>query len=242
NSRVDIALFEAALRDDLNYRAPRILAVLRPLKVVLTNFPDGKVEHLEAPYWPHDVPNKGSRRVPFAKTLFIERHDFMEDPPKGFYRLTPGGRVRLRHAYVIRCEEVMKDAAGEIIELRCTYDPTTLGHPPADGPVKGTIHWVSAAHAVQAEMNLYDRLFMVADPEATETEFTDRLNRESLTVARGYVEPSVAQDARDLRYQFERLGYFWRDPVDSRPERLTFNRIVSLRDSWNRRSRAQRPS
>lgn len=235
NSRVDIALFEAALRDDLNYRAPRILATLRPLKVVLTNFPEGKVEQLEAPYWPHDVPNEGSRTMPFARTLYIERDDFMEHPPKGFHRLTPGGRVRLRHAYVIRCDEIVRDRAGEVMELRCTYDPATLGQPPADFPVKGTIHWVSAAHAVQAEMRLYDRLFTVADPEATEAAFTDQLNPESLTVTRGSVEPSVLQDARDLRYQFERLGYFWGDPVDSRPERLIFNRIVSLRDSWTKR-------
>ena len=238
NSRVSIATFEAAVRDDLNYRAPRILAVLKPLKVVVTSFPDGKVEQLEAPYWPHDVPKEGSRRVPFARTLYIERDDFMEHPPKGFYRLTPGGRVRLRHAYVIRCEEVVKNAAGEIIELQCTYDPATLGHPPADGPVKGTIHWVSASHAVQAEVRLYDRLLKVADPDATEAEFTDQLNPESLTVTRGFVEPSVLQDARDLRHQFERLGYFWRDPIDSGPDRLIFNRIVSLRDSWTKRKGA----
>jgi glutaminyl-tRNA synthetase len=238
NSRVDIAIFEAAVRDDLNYRAPRVLAVLKPLKIVLTNFPEGKVEQLDAPYWPHDVPKQGSRSVPFSRDLYIERGDFMEQPPKGFYRLVPGGRVRLRHAYVIRCEEVVKGSGGEILELRCTYDPQTLGHPPADGPVKGTIHWVSAPHAAQAEVRLYDRLFTAPDPEATEGEFTDHLNSESLTVATGHVEPSVLQDTPELRYQFERLGYFWRDPAESRPERLIFNRIVSLRDSWTKRKGA----
>jgi glutaminyl-tRNA synthetase len=238
NSRVDIAIFEAAVRDDLNYRAPRVLAVLKPLKIVLTNFPEGKVEQLDAPYWPHDVPKQGSRSVPFSRDLYIERDDFMEQPPKGFYRLVPGGRVRLRHAYVIRCEEVVKGSGGEILELRCTYDPQTLGHPPADGPVKGTIHWVSAPHAAQTEVRLYDRLFTAPDPEATEGEFTDHLNSESLTVATGYVEPSVLQDTPELRYQFERLGYFWRDPAESRPERLIFNRIVSLRDSWTKRKGA----
>ncbi|MBI2247356.1 MAG: glutamine--tRNA ligase/YqeY domain fusion protein [Armatimonadetes bacterium] len=242
NSRVDLGIFEAAVRDDLNYRALRVLAVLRPLKLVLTDFPEGKVEELTAPYWPHDVPKEGSRTVPFSRTLYIEREDFMEHPPKGFYRLTPGGRVRLRHAYVIRCDEVVKDATGTPVELRCTHDPATLGHPPAEGPVKGTIHWVSAPHAATAEMRLYDRLFSVADPEAGEGDFTDRLNPESLTVVEGYAEPSVLRDPPELRYQFERLGYFWRDPVDSRPERLVFNRIVSLRDSWTRRQLAGRTS
>ncbi len=232
NSRVDAAIFEAAIRDDLNYRAPRVLAVLRPLKVVLTNYPTGHVEHLVAPYWPHDVAREGSRELPFSRELYIERDDFMESPPKGFHRLMPGGRVRLRHAYIIRCDEVVKDAGGEITELRCTYDPETLGRPPADGPVKGTIHWVAASHAVRAEMRLYDRLFRVADPEAGEGDFTQHLNPQSLTIAQGYVEPSVLDDAPGMRYQFERLGYFWQDPVDSRPDRLVFNRIVALRDSW----------
>ena len=234
NSRVDVGIFEAALRDDLNYRAPRVLAVLRPLKVVLTNYPEGKVEHLQAPYWPHDVPRQGSREVPLSRELYIERDDFMERPPKGFHRLSPGGHVRLRHAYVIRCDEVVKDAAGEIVELRCTYAPDTLGKNPAEGPVKGTIHWVSAPHAVRAEVRLYDRLFRVPDPEAAEGEFADYLNPESLTVVEGYIEPSVIKDPPGTRYQFERLGYFWPDPVDSSPDHLIFNRIVTLRDSWTR--------
>ncbi len=235
NSRVDLATFEAAVRDDLNQRAPRVLAVLRPLKVVLTNFPQGRVETLEAPYWPHDVPKTGSRSVPFSRELYIERDDFLEDPPKGFYRLMPGGRVRLRHAYVIQCEEVVKDAKGNVVELHCTYDPATLNHPPSQGPVKGTIHWISAPHAVPAQMRLYDRLFSTADPEAGDGDFTAGLNPDSLTVVQGYVEPSVLKDSPEVRYQFERLGYFWRDPVDAKPANLVFNRIVSLRDSWAKR-------
>jgi len=234
NSRVDLGIFEAAVRDDLNYRAPRVLAVIRPLKVVITNHPAGEVRHLDAPYWPHDVPREGSRTVPFWRELLIERDDFMEDPPKGFHRLIPGGLVRLRHAYVIRCDEMVRDASGEIAELRCTYDPDTLGKHPAGGPVKGAIHWVSKPHAVRAEVRLYDRLFRVPDPEAAEGEFTEHLNPESLAAFEGYIEPSVLRDPPDTRYQFERLGYFWPDPVDSRPDRLVFNRIVALRDSWTK--------
>ena len=232
DNRVDVGLLDAAVRDELNTRAPRVLAVLRPLRVVLTNYPPAQVEHLDAPYWPHDVGKPGSRPVPLCRELYIERDDFAEHPPSGFHRLTPGGRVRLRHAYVIRCDEVVKDAAGQVVELRCRYDPDTLGRPPADGPVKGTIHWVSARHAVPAEIRLYDRLFRVPDPEAAGGEFTDHLNPASLTVVQGWVEPSVLGDPPDVRYQFERLGYFWQDPVDSRPDRLVFNRIVTLRDSW----------
>lgn len=234
NNRVDVGTFEAAVRDDLNYRAPRVLAVLRPVKVILTNYPAGQVEHLDAPYWPHDVPKTGSRAVPFSRELYIERDDFIEHPPKGFHRLQPGGRVRLRHAYVIRCDDVIKDAAGEIVELRCTYDADTLGRQPAGGAVKGTIHWVAAAHAVPAEVRLYDRLFTAPDPEAGGGEFTERVNPRSLAIVEGFIEPSVIRDSPDTRYQFERLGYFWPDPVDSGPARPIFNRIVTLRDSWTR--------
>ena len=237
NKRMDVGILEATVRDDLNYRAPRVMAVLRPLRMIITNYPEGKAEQFEAPYWPHDVPRQGSRAVPFARELYIESDDFMEKPPKGFHRLSAGGRVRLRHAYVIRCEEVVKDADGEIVELRCTYDPDTLGKQPAGGPVRGTIHWVSAAHAVPAEVRLYDRLFRIPDPEAGGDELTDHLNPESLTVVLGFVEPSVLQDPQDTRYQFERLGYFWPDPQDSGPGRLVFNRIVTLRDSWTKRLR-----
>jgi len=232
NSRVDITAFEAALRDDLNVRAPRILAVLRPLRLVLTNYPADRTEEVEAPYWPHDVPKEGSRLVPFGRELFIDRDDFMEHPPKGYHRLSPGGRVRLRHAYVIRCEEVVKSSSGEITELRCSYDPATLRAQPADGRVKGTIHWVSARHALPAEMRLYTHLFTVADPDAAGGEVTDYLRPDSLIITGGYVEPSVREDPPETRYQFERLGYFWPDPVDSRPDALVFNRIITLRDSW----------
>ncbi len=234
NSRVDLGIFEAAVRDDLNVRAPRVLAVLHPLRVVLTNYPEGQVEYLDAPSWPHDVPREGSRPVPFSRNLSIERDDFREQPPKGFHRLVPGGFVRLRHAYVIRCDEVVKDAAGEIVELRYTYDPQTLGRNPTAGAPKGTIHWVSAPHAVRAEVRLYDRLFRVADPEAGEGDFTVHLNPDSLTAVEGSVEPSVLQNPRETRYQFERVGYFWQDPEESRPDRLVFNRIVTMRDSWAR--------
>ncbi|HXF83325.1 MAG TPA: glutamine--tRNA ligase/YqeY domain fusion protein [bacterium] len=232
NSRVDIGAFEAAVRDDLNMRAPRVLAVLRPLRVVLTNYPDEGVELLEAPYWPHDVPREGSRRLMFSRVLYIDRDDFMEQPPPGFHRLAPGGRVRLRHAYVIRCDAVVRDGRGDVVELRCTYDPATLRAQPAGGRVKGTIHWVSAAHAAPAELRLYQHLFAVPDPEAAGGEITDHLRPDSLTVVRGVVEPSVLADPPDTRYQFERLGYFWQDPVDSQPDALVFNRIITLRDSW----------
>jgi glutaminyl-tRNA synthetase len=232
NSRVDPGALDAAIRDDLNLRAPRVLAVLRPLAVTLTNFPEGRTERLVAPYWPHDVPREGTRLLPFTRRLYIERDDFMEQPPRGFHRLTPGGRVRLRHAYVIQCDEVVRDGSGEIVELRCSYDPATLGRAPEGGAVRGTIHWVSTDHAVPMTARLYDRLFRVPDPERGDGDFTAHLNPASRTVVGGYVEPSVLDDAPDVRYQFERLGYFWRDPVDSQPDRLVFNRIVTLRDSW----------
>ncbi len=238
NSRVDAGTFEAAVRDDLNHRAPRVLAVLRPLKVVLTNYPEGKTEHLQGPYWPREIARKGTRMVPFSRELHIERDDFSDHPPKGFHRLILGGRVRLRHAYVIQCDEVVKDAGGEVVELHCSYDPSTLGRNPAEGAPKGTIHWVSAAHAIRTETRLYDRLFTVPDPETDESEFTQYLNPQSLAVVEGLVEPSIVEDPPDTRYQFERLGYFWRDPVDSRPDRLVFNRIVTLRDPWTRAQRA----
>jgi glutaminyl-tRNA synthetase len=232
NSRADVSSFEAAVRDDLNVRAPRVMAVLHPLKVTLTNYPEDRVEEIDAAYWPRDVAKEGSRRVPLARELYIEHDDFLESPPKGFFRLTPGGRVRLRHAYVIRCDEVVKDAAGGVVALRCSYDPSTLHAQPADGRVKGTIHWVSAAHAEPVEVRLYDLLFRVPDPDAAEGEFTDHLRPGSLTVLRGFVEPSVRDDPGGTRYQFERLGYFWPDPEDSRPGSLVFNRIITLRDSW----------
>ncbi|MBV9772608.1 MAG: glutamine--tRNA ligase/YqeY domain fusion protein, partial [Gemmatimonadetes bacterium] len=234
NSRVDIGKLEFAIRDDLNHRAPRVLCVLRPLKVTLTNYPEGESEELDASYWPHDVPNEGSRPLPFSRELFIDRDDFMENPPKGFFRLSPGGEVRLRYAYVIRCDEVIRDGSGEVVELRCSYDPATRGGNTPDGrQVKGTIQWVSAAHSLPCEVRLYDRLFSVPDPEAGDGDFKEHLNPESLVVVRGArIEPGVRGDAPGSRYQFERVGYFCSDPVDSTADRLVFNRTVTLRDTW----------
>jgi glutaminyl-tRNA synthetase len=240
NSRVDIGKLEYAVRDDLNQRAPRVMCVLRPLRVVLTNWPAGHVEHMDAPYWPHDVPKEGSRAVPFSGELYIERDDFAEDPPKGFFRLAPGREVRLRHGYVIRCDDVVKSAAGEIVELRCTYDPETRGGATPDGRlVKGTLHWVSAAHALPCEVRLYDRLLLVPDPDALgdDTDWKTHLNPESLVLVKdALVEPSVRDSPAGSRYQFERLGYFFSDPVDARPDALVFNRTVALRDTWARLS------
>jgi len=237
-ARTEEAKLDFAIREVLNPVAPRVMAVLDPLKVVLTNYPEGETEHIDAPYFPHDVPREGSRPVPFSRELWIERSDFEEKPPKGFRRLVPGGDVRLRHAYVIRCDEVIKDGAGKVVELRCTYDPGTRSGSGADGrKVKGTIHWVSAAHALDAEVRLFGRIFMDAEHEQEVDEdggvTAAPLNPESLVTLAGVkVEPSVAGDARDTRYQFERTGYFWRDPIDGAGSRLVFNRIVALKDTW----------
>ncbi len=234
NSRADVAKLEFAIRDDLNTRAPRVLCVLRPLKVTLTNYPEGRTETFDAPLWPHDVPKEGTRPLHFSRTLYIDRDDFMESPTKGFHRLSPGAEVRLRYAYVVRCDEVVKDESGEVAELRCSYDPGTRGGGTPDGrQVKGTIQWVSAEHAVPCEVRLYDRLFTVPDPEARAGDFKDYLNPDSLVVVRGaLVEPSVRDDPAGSRYQFERVGYFCSDAVDSRPDALVFNRTVTLRDTW----------
>ncbi len=236
DSRVGIDLLEHTIRDDLNFKAPRVMCVLRPLKVVLTNFPEGEIEYLDAPYWPHDVPKEGSRRVPFSRELYIDRDDFREEPPKGYYRLAPGREVRLRYGYIIRCADVIKNDADEVVELRCTFDPETRGGSAPDGrKVRGTIHWVSAAEHLPAEVRLYDRLFSVPDPEAGEEDFTDHLNPDSLvTITDAVIEASIARDEPGRRYQFEREGYFWPDPIDSSAERLVFNRIVPLRDTWAR--------
>jgi glutaminyl-tRNA synthetase len=243
NTRVDIAKLEYAIRDDLNQRAPRVMCVLRPLRVVLTNWPADRVEMLDAPYWPHDVPREGSRAVPFSRELLIERDDFMEDPPKQFFRLAPGREVRLRYGYIIRCDEVVKDAAGDVVELRCTVDETTRGGAAGERQVKGTIHWVSAAHAVPCEVRLYDRLFTDADPEADDADFTTKLNPASLeTVTGARIEPSVADEEPGTHYQFERLGYFVSDIVDSRAGALVFNRTVTLRDTWSKVTGQAKPS
>jgi glutaminyl-tRNA synthetase len=238
DARAELALFEHTVRNDLNMRVPRVLCVVNPLKVILTNYPEGQVEQVDASYYPHDVPLTGSRPVPFSRELWIDRDDFMEEPPKKFFRLAPGREVRLRYGYFIRCEEVIKDASGVITALRCTYDPETRGGNAPDGrKVQGTIHWVSAAHARDAELRLYDRLFTVPDPDDLPegADFTSVLNPDSLTVVRGAkVEPSVAADPAGSRYQFERTGYFMSDPIDSTPDRLVFNRTVTLRDSWEK--------
>jgi glutaminyl-tRNA synthetase len=263
NSRVEMTLFESCLRDDLNLRAPRVMAVLRPLKLIIDNYPAGQTEWLDASYWPHDVPKEGSRRVPFSNVLYIERDDFMENPPKKFYRLSPGREVRLRYGYIVKCLSVVKDAAGNVVEVHCTYDPATRSGSTPDGrKVEGTIHWLSAAHALPMEVRLYDRLLATPNPDSgtaaeasTEEEsgddsqdelgesaatspnrdWTSLLNPNSLEALTGsYIEPSILDNASETRYQFERQGYFWQDPVDSTRQRLVFNRIVTLRDTWSK--------
>jgi glutaminyl-tRNA synthetase len=230
---LELARLEAAVRDELNRTAPRAMAVLSPLKVVLVNYPEGQEETLEAQNNPED-PAAGTRKVPFSRELWIERDDFAEVPPPKFHRLAPGREVRLRFAYFIRCEEVVKDARGEIVEIRCTYDPATRGGDAPDGrKVKGTIHWVSAPHAVSAEARLYGTLFTDPEPLAHEgRDFTEFLNPASLEVVpEVWVEPSLAGAPAGSQYQFERIGYFCVDP-DSAPDRLVVNRTVTLRDSW----------
>lgn len=236
DARVEIATFEHAVRNDLNMEVPRRLCVLNPLKVVLTNYPEGQVEQLEAQDYPHDVPKTGTRTVPFSRELYVDRDDFMEDPPKKFYRLAPGREVRLRFGYLITCQEVVKNDAGEVIELRCTYDPETRsGNAPDGRKVQGTIHWVSAAHAADVEVRLYDRLFAQPDPDDVPEgqDFLSALNPQSLVIIPdAKVEPGVLDDPLGSRYQFERVGYFYAEPEDSTPEKRVFNRIVGLRDSW----------
>lgn len=245
NSTVDVTLLEHCQREDLNPQVPRVLCVLRPLKVVIENYPEGQVEELDAPLYPHDVPKEGSRKVPFSRVLYIERDDFLEDPPKGFHRLAPGREVRLRYAYIIRCESVAKDpATGEILEVRCSYDPATRGGTAPDGrKVPGTLHWVSADHSVPVEVRLYDRLFKVERPDLEEGDFEDLLNPNSLeTLTGSRLEPAAADPALGERLQFERQGYFFRDPVDSSPGHLVWNRTVPLRDSWALEVQKQAPA
>jgi glutaminyl-tRNA synthetase len=233
---IDVGLLEHCIREDLNRRAPRAMAVLRPLKLVLTNYPEGQSEEMAIANHPDDT-SLGSRHVPFSREIFIEREDFMEDPPKKFFRLAPGREVRLRNAYLVTCTEAIKNASGEVVELRGTYDPATRGGDAPDGrKVKATLHWVSARHAVDAEIRLYDRLFTSEDPEGaaakTGGDFTAEINPHSLEVLKGSkLEPSLASAAGGARYQFERQGYFSADP-DSRDGAPVFNRTVSLKDSW----------
>ena len=227
----DVSLLENAIRDELNKTAERRCAVLDPLEVVIENYPEGGSEELEALNNPEDEA-AGKRSVPFGRRLFIERADFMEDPPKKFFRLGPGREVRLRYAYFITCQSVEKDADGNITRLICTYDPETRGgHAPDGRKVKGTIHWVSAEHAVDAEVRLYDRLFTEPEPEAA-GDFLESLNSDSMKVVTGKLEPSLAKLSAGVRVQFERLGYFTPDAKDTAPDKPVFNRIVGLRDSW----------
>ncbi len=241
NSTVDIALLEHCLREDLNRTSPRVMAVLRPLKVIIDNYPEGKVEELEAVNNPED-PTAGTRKVPFSRELYIEQEDFMEEPPKKFFRLAPGREVRLRYAYFIKCTRAVKDASGNTVELHCTYDPATRGGDAPDGrKVKATLHWVSAPHARKAEVRLYDNLFTKEDPEDVPEgqDFTANLNPNSLEVLTDcYVEPALAAAAPLSRYQFERLGYFCVDP-DSTRDRLVFNRTVTLKDTWAKIQQSQ---
>jgi glutaminyl-tRNA synthetase len=233
---VDIALLEACVRDDLNEKAPRAMAVLRPLRVIIDNYPEGQVEEFESANHPQN-PDMGTRKVPFSRVLYIEQEDFSENPPKKYKRLGPGREVRLRNAYVIKCESLKKDeTTGEVVEVHCTYDPSTRNGPPADGrKVEGVIHWVSAKHAVPAEVRLYDRLFRVPDPAGVADDFTNYLNPASLeTLSSCQLEPSLALAPPGSGCQFERLGYFCADPKDSTVGKLVFNRIAPLRDSWGK--------
>jgi glutaminyl-tRNA synthetase len=224
---VDVAQLEHAIRNDLNKRSARVLAVLRPLRVVIENYPEGQSEELDAVNNPED-PSAGSRKVPFSRVLYLEQEDFRENPPKQFFRLAPGREVRLRYAYFIACKEIIKDASGNIVELRCTYDPATRGGDAPDGrSVKATLHWVSAAHAVPAEIRLYDRLFNEEKPGNESP-----INPNSLEVLTSCkVEPSLKASMPGERFQFERQGYFCVD-LDSKPDSLVFNRTVTLRDTW----------
>jgi glutaminyl-tRNA synthetase len=232
DNTVDMAVLESAIRDNLEEKVPRVMAVVNPLKVVVTNFVDGQTESREAGFHPQH-PEFGARIVPFGKEIWIEADDFSETPPAGWQRLTVGGEVRLRYSYVMRCDEVIKDAAGNVIELRCSIDAQTLGKNPVGRKVKGVIHWLSCAHALPAEIRLYDRLFTVPEPDADkEIDFCTYLNPDSLAAAQGWVEMCVKDAAPETRYQFERLGYFCTDRRDHRPGKPVFNRTVTLKDSW----------
>ncbi|MFZ5595933.1 MAG: glutamine--tRNA ligase/YqeY domain fusion protein [Bacillota bacterium] len=235
NSVVDIAMLEHCIREDLNKKAPRAMVVLRPLKVIIDNYPEGLVEEMDAEINPEN-PAMGTRKVPFSREIYIERDDFMEDPPKKFFRLAPGREVRLKHAYIIMCRRVVKDEkTGQVTELHCTYDPETRSGSSQDGrKVKGTLHWVSAPHAVEARVRLYNHLFIKENPEdvGEGENFTDLINPDSLEVLSCLVEPGLAAAAPGSRYQFFRHGYFIADPVESSSDLLVFNRIVPLKDSW----------
>ena len=232
NSLVDMGKLDFCIREDLNHRAPRVMCVLDPLEVEITTWDEGVHEEIDASYWPHDVPREGSRTLRFGRRLLVDREDWADTPPKGWHRLAPGREVRLRHGYVIRVDDVERNADGTARRILCSHDPATRDANPTDRRVRGTIHWVAADDAVPCEVRLYDRLFLAEDPGA-ERDFVLDLNPESLVVRRdALVEPAVAADPAGSRYQFERLGYFVSDVVDSRPDALVFNRIVTLRDTW----------
>ena len=239
-SRIDVGLLESCLRDDLNEKAPRVMGVLRPLKVIIENYPEDKIETLEAMVHPQK-PEMGKRNISFSKEIYVEQDDFMEDPPKKFFRLGPGREVRLRSAYLVTCKEVVKDDQGRVTALICTYDPKTRGGNAPDGrKVKGTIHWVNAKDCLSAQVRLYDRLFKDEDPEKGGQAFTKNLNPESLeTLFDCKLEKSLADAAFEQVFQFERLGYFCLDPQDSTPGAPVFNRTVTLRDAWARFTRNQ---
>jgi len=245
-SMVDMALLEYSIREDMNKRARRVMAVLRPIRIVIDNYPEDETEYLDAENNPED-PGMGSRKLPFSRVLFIERDDFREDPPKKFFRLAPGREVRLKHAYYIKCGRVVKDEkTGELIELHCTYDPETRGGWSDDGrKVRGTLHWVSAAHSIEAEVRLYDHLFLKPNPgdEKDGSDFKDHLNPNSLeTLTSCRVEPGLADAVPGMGLQFLRLGYFCVDSVDSSADRLVFNRTVTLRDTWAKIEKTQKKS
>ena len=233
NTVIDVSILETHLRDDLNKITPRVMAVLEPLKVVITNYPKDKTEELEANNHPEDA-SMGTRKIPFSGELYIEREDFMEEPDKKFFRLAPGREVRLRYGYYLKCEKVIKDAKGKITELQCTYDPETKGGSAPDGrKVKATLHWVSVNHALKMEVRIYDKLYTVEDPMHHEEgkDFTAFLNPKSLEVVTGYIEPSVKNAKPEDKYQFERLGYFCLDRKDSKPGKLVFNKTIGLKDT-----------
>ncbi len=243
DSMVDIALLEYCIREHLNRIAPRVMGVLRPLKVIIDNYPEDQVEELDAINNPED-PQMGTRKIPFSRELYIEQEDFMEEPPKKFFRLAPGREVRLRYAYFITCVDVVKDPqTGEASTLHCTYDPQTRGGDAPDGrKVKGTLHWVSAPQALAAEVRLYEHLFVKENPNAVEEgkNFSDYINPNSIKILKNcMVEPGLAAAEPGQRYQFERLGYFCVDARDSRPDALVFNRTVTLRDTWAKILKAQ---
>ncbi len=231
--RVEISRFEHAVRDELEEKAPRVMGVVHPLRVTITNFPEDETDWIEAPHWPRNIDRSDTRDLPFTKELYIDRDDFRMDPPDGYYRLAPGREVRLRYGYFITCDEVVRNEEGEVVELRCTYDPDTRGGEAPDGrSPAGTLHWVSVPHSEPAEIRSYDRLFRVSNPVEKKEPFEQYLNDHSLDVSRGYVEPALTDLPDDQRVQFVRVGYFWQDPELSTADDLVMNQIVSLRDSW----------